>query len=201
MASSLEFGIDQFAVDCHLKTSAVRGDQFPRRDFWFELLQEIGRDTHGSWCIVSSDAVFDRDFRHNGIFLSMECSHVSEWIRPGCSCSFPLRIPGVAPVYPDIAQKVAEAVATGHFDLGILICNTGVGMSIAANKVKGIRAALCYDTFSARRARQHNDANILCLASRKKTDTVSEIVDAFLASQFEGGRHLLRLNKIKAMES
>jgi len=102
--------------------------------------------------------------------------------------------------YPDIAQKVAKAVARGDFEFGILICDTGIGMSIAANKVKGIRAALCHDTFSARRARQHNDANILCLAAGKEASAVREIVDTFLNSQFEGGRHLLRLNKIRAME-
>jgi len=102
--------------------------------------------------------------------------------------------------YPDIANKVAEAVARGDFEFGILICDTGIGMSIAANKVKGIRAALCHDSFSARRARQHNDANILCLASVAEAGTVREIIDAFLTSQFEGGRHLSRLNKIRAME-
>ncbi len=102
--------------------------------------------------------------------------------------------------YPDIAKKVAEAIATGSFERGILICDTGIGMSIAANKVKGIRAALCHNAFSARRARQHNDANILCLSAGKKANAVPEIIDAFLTSQFEGGRHLLRLNKIRAME-
>ena len=102
--------------------------------------------------------------------------------------------------YPDIAQKVAEAVAAGSFERGILICDTGIGMSIAANKVKGARAALCYDAFSARRARQHNDANILCLGAGLVQDTVREIVDAFLTSEFEGGRHTPRLDKIKAME-
>ena len=102
--------------------------------------------------------------------------------------------------YPDIAKKVAEAVAAGNFEYGILICDTGIGMSIAANKVKGIRAALCHDAFSARLARQHNDANILCLAAGKEANAVHEIVDAFLTSQFEGGRHLLRLNKIRAIE-
>ena len=101
--------------------------------------------------------------------------------------------------YPDIAKKVAEAVASGHFERGILICDTGIGMSIAANKVKGIRAALCHNAFSARRARQHNDANILCLAAQKQ-GAVDEIVDAFLTTEFEGGRHLQRLNKIKDME-
>ena len=102
--------------------------------------------------------------------------------------------------YPDIAQKVAEAVTAGHFECGILICNTGIGMSIAANKVKGIRAALCCDVFSARCARQHNDANILCLGEGQAQDTLPEIIDAFLNSEFEGGRHLRRLNKIKDME-
>jgi len=102
--------------------------------------------------------------------------------------------------YPDIAKKVAEAVARGNFEFGILICDTGIGMSIAANKVKGIRAALCHDAFSARRARQHNDANVLCLAGGGAQDTAREISEAFLTSEFEGGRHLPRLNKIKAME-
>ena len=102
--------------------------------------------------------------------------------------------------YPDIARNVAEAVARGDFDYGILICDTGIGMSIAANKARGIRAALCCDAFSAARARQHNDANTLCLAARDNSEVVAEIVDAFLTTQFEGGRHLRRLDKIKSME-
>ena len=102
--------------------------------------------------------------------------------------------------YPDIAKKVAEAVATGNFERGILICSTGIGMSIAANKVKGIRAALCHDAFSAQRARQHNDANILCLGEGQAQDTLPEIIDAFLTYQFEGGRHQRRLDEISAME-
>jgi ribose 5-phosphate isomerase B len=102
--------------------------------------------------------------------------------------------------YPDIAKGVAEAVARGDFDRGILICDTGIGMCIAANKVKGIRAALCHDVFSARRARQHNDANILCLGTGQTQDTVRQIVEVFLNTQFEGGRHQRRLDKIKAME-
>ncbi len=102
--------------------------------------------------------------------------------------------------YPDIARKVAEAVARGDFDYGVLICDTGIGMSIAANKVRGIRAALCNDEFSAARARQHNDANILCLAARGNPEAAVEIVNTFLTTRFEGGRHLRRLNKIKAME-
>jgi ribose 5-phosphate isomerase B len=104
--------------------------------------------------------------------------------------------------YPDIAQKVAEKVAGGDFERGILICDTGIGMSIAANKVEGIRAALCHDAFSARRARRHNDANILCLGAGEEQvqEPVSEIVDTFLTTEFEGGRHQRRLDKIKAME-
>jgi ribose 5-phosphate isomerase B len=101
--------------------------------------------------------------------------------------------------YPDIAQKVAGAVASGSFERGILICDTGIGMSIAANKIKGIRAALCYDTFCARRARQHNDANVLCLAAQN-AGAVTGIIDAFFSTDFEGGRHEQRLNKIKALE-
>jgi ribose 5-phosphate isomerase B len=102
--------------------------------------------------------------------------------------------------YPDIAQKVAEKVAAGDFDLGILICDTGIGMCITANKVKGIRAAQAHDAFGARRARQHNDANILCLGAREGQDAVPEIVETFLNTQFEGDRHQKRVDKIKAME-
>ncbi len=104
--------------------------------------------------------------------------------------------------YPDIARKVAEAVASGGFERGILICNNGIGMSIAANKVKGIRAALCYTAFNAGRTRQHNDANILCLGAgeEQKQEPVSEIVNAFLTTEFEGGRHQRRVDKIRDME-
>jgi ribose 5-phosphate isomerase B len=102
--------------------------------------------------------------------------------------------------YPDFARKVGEAVASGDFDLGVLICDTGIGMSIAANKVKGIRAALCHNAFSACRARQHNDANVLCLAVENGVDSVGEVVRSFLTCRFEGGRHERRVNKIKAME-
>ncbi|PIP49178.1 MAG: ribose 5-phosphate isomerase B [Chloroflexi bacterium CG07_land_8_20_14_0_80_45_17] len=104
--------------------------------------------------------------------------------------------------YPDIAQKVGEAVISGDFDQGILICSTGIGMSMAANKIKGIRAALCHDTFTAQRARQDNDANILCLgAENVDVDLALEIVRTYLSTNFEGGRHILRLNKIKALEA
>jgi ribose 5-phosphate isomerase B len=103
--------------------------------------------------------------------------------------------------YPDIAQKVGEAVASGNFDQGILICNTGIGISIAANKIKGVMAALCCDVFAAQRARQHNDANVLCLRGENiDTESALEIVKTFLTTDFEGGRHLRRVNKIRALE-
>jgi ribose 5-phosphate isomerase B len=103
--------------------------------------------------------------------------------------------------YPDIAQKVGKAVATGEFELGILICSTGIGMSIAANKINGIRAALCCDVFAAQRARQHNDANVLCLGGQDvDTKSALEIVKTFLATDFEGGRHVPRITKIRALE-
>jgi len=102
--------------------------------------------------------------------------------------------------YHDIAKKVAEAETMGSFEYGILVCDTGIGMSIAANKVKGIRAALCRSASDAQRARQHNDANILCLGAEVGQGEIPEIVEAFLTSKFEGGRHLRRLNKIKDME-
>ncbi len=107
---------------------------------------------------------------------------------------------GTSPVdYPDIARKVAQEVVKGNFDLGILICGSGVGMSIAANKVKGIRAALCHSPRVAGLARQHNDANILCLGILG-IEGLGEILDAFLLTPFEGGRHKLRVEKIKAIE-
>jgi ribose 5-phosphate isomerase B len=103
--------------------------------------------------------------------------------------------------YPDIAQKVGEAVASGNFDQGILICNTGIGISIAANKIKGVMAALCCDVFAAQRARQHNDANVLCLRGENiDAESALEIVKTFLTTDFEGGRHLRRVNKIRALE-
>jgi ribose 5-phosphate isomerase B len=103
--------------------------------------------------------------------------------------------------YPDYARDVAEAVARGDFDYGILICDTGIGMSIAANKVKGIRAALCHDAFSAGRARQHNNANVLCLGTGGTPQTVAETVETFLTTEFEGSRHQRRLDKIRAIEA
>lgn len=104
--------------------------------------------------------------------------------------------------YPDYARMVAEAVARGECERGILICATGIGMSMAANKVKGIRAALCHDVFSARRSREHNQANVLCLGAQVVgVGLALEIVKTWLAAEFSGGeRHRRRVEKIKAME-
>lgn len=103
--------------------------------------------------------------------------------------------------YPDVAIRVSRAVAQGRFDLGILICSTGIGMSIVANKIASIRAALCQDIFSARRAKEHNNANILCLGeSIVGAGLAQEIVKAFLSTEFEGGRHARRLDKITLIE-
>jgi ribose 5-phosphate isomerase B len=102
--------------------------------------------------------------------------------------------------YPDIARYVAVTVADEKCDMGIVICSTGIGVSIAANKVKGIRAALCCDTFSAQRSRQHNDANVMCLSAGIKEPLLKEMIPAFLEGKFEGGRHQRRVEKITAME-
>jgi ribose 5-phosphate isomerase B len=102
--------------------------------------------------------------------------------------------------YPDIAKEVGETVAAGQYEYGILICGTGIGMSMAANKVRGIRAALCCNTFAARRARQHNNANILCLSGEESMELAPEIVNIFLNTGFEGGRHQRRVDKIMEIE-
>lgn len=104
--------------------------------------------------------------------------------------------------YPDYALKVAEEVAAKNFEFGILVCGTGIGISIAANKVPGIRAALCGDTFSAHSCREHNDANILAIGERVTGAGLAlDIVDAFLNAQFLGDRHLKRVNKITDIEN
>ncbi|MDD7792689.1 ribose 5-phosphate isomerase B [Clostridium sp. 'White wine YQ'] len=103
--------------------------------------------------------------------------------------------------YPDYALKVAEAVAEKEFEFGILICGTGIGISIAANKVPGIRAALCHDTFSAHATREHNNANILAMGERVIGPGLAiEIVETFLNAKFQGDRHQNRIDKIKAIE-
>jgi ribose 5-phosphate isomerase B len=103
--------------------------------------------------------------------------------------------------YPDFGEKVAEAVSAGKADRGILICGTGIGMSIVANKFPRVRAALCNELFSARMSRLHNDANILVLAGRIiGKDLALEIARAWLETGFEGGRHQRRLDKIDVIE-
>jgi ribose 5-phosphate isomerase B len=125
-------------------------------------------------------------------FLQNECYSYQDF---GCYSTEPVD-------YPDIAQKVGEAVASSSFDQGILICSTGIGMCMAANKIRGVRAALCHNDFAAQRARQHNDANVLCLGGEDVDTSVAlEIVKTFLTTDFEGGRHTRRVSKIGALES
>lgn len=104
--------------------------------------------------------------------------------------------------YPDYAKKVALCVKNNECEKGILVCGTGIGMSMAANKVCGIRAAVCHDTFSAKATRAHNDANILCLGQRVVGEGLAlEVVGAFLNTEFEGDRHQIRVNKITDIEN
>lgn len=104
--------------------------------------------------------------------------------------------------YPDIAEKLSKSVAAGESELGILVCGTGIGMSIAANKVKGIRAAACSDHYSAKYTRLHNNANVLCLGGRViGIGTAIELADIFVKTEFEGGRHQRRIDKITALEN
>ncbi len=103
--------------------------------------------------------------------------------------------------YPDIAAPVARAIVEGKFERGILICGTGIGIGIAANKVAGIRAALCHDTFSARASREHNNANILTLGERViGPGLAKDIVKIWLETDFSGGRHERRVEKISQLE-
>ena len=104
--------------------------------------------------------------------------------------------------YPDQAYLAANAVSTKKADRAILVCGTGIGMCIAANKVKDIRAALCYDELNAKISREHNDANVLCLSGDLLgTAALRKIVETWLSTEFRGGRHQRRINKIKAIES
>ncbi len=103
--------------------------------------------------------------------------------------------------YPDYGEAVARAVASGECERGIVVCGTGIGISIAANKVHGIRCALCGDCYSAEKSREHNDANMLALGGRVLGEGLAlKIVDAFLDTEFAGGRHVRRLAKIAAIE-
>jgi ribose 5-phosphate isomerase B len=104
--------------------------------------------------------------------------------------------------YPDYAEKVCNAIKEGKSELGILVCGTGIGMSMAANKCKGIRAACCTDTFSARFTRLHNDANVLCMGALVTGEGLAKMIaDTFLATEFEGGRHQTRIDLITDIEN
>lgn len=112
----------------------------------------------------------------------------------GCNCTTSVD-------YPDYALPVAKKVASGEFDRGILICGTGIGMSISANKVKGIRCALVHDVFTARVTREHNDSNVLAMGERVIGPGLArEIAKTWLTSDFEGGRHANRIGKITEYE-
>lgn len=136
---------------------------------------------------------------HGGVNIREEMKHLMEEMGIeyedfGCEC-------GVSVDYPDYALPVAQKVAAGEFDRGILICGTGIGMSISANKVKGIRCALVHDVFSAKATRQHNDSNILAMGERViGAGLAREIAKTWLETEFEGGRHANRIGKIKTYE-
>ncbi len=103
--------------------------------------------------------------------------------------------------YPIYGKKVADKVASGECKFGVLICGTGIGISLAANKVKGIRAAVCSEPYSARLTRQHNNANIIAFGARVVGEAIAEmIVDEFLSAEYEGGRHQKRIDMITALE-
>ncbi len=104
--------------------------------------------------------------------------------------------------YSDYAEKCAEQVLSGEVSFGIVVCGTGIGISIAANKINGIRCALCHSPETAALAKQHNNANIISLGGRTTTDEMAlKIVDAFMEAEFEGGRHQRRVDKIMALET
>lgn len=139
---------------------------------------------------------------HNGFQLKDE---IATWLRGWGHEALDLGASQLDPAddYPDYAQAVAEAVAANRADRGILICGSGVGASVAANKIRGIRAAVCHDTYSARQGVEHDDMNVLCLGTRVIGPMVAqELVQAFLNARFSGEeRHLRRLAKVKALEA
>jgi ribose 5-phosphate isomerase B len=137
---------------------------------------------------------------HGGVNIRKEIANLLEelgieYVDFGCSCTTSVD-------YPDYALPVAEKVANGEFDRGILICGTGIGMSIAANKVKGIRCALVHDTFSAKATREHNDSNILAMGERVIGPGLArEVAQTWLTVEFLGGRHANRVGKITEYEN
>jgi ribose 5-phosphate isomerase B len=135
---------------------------------------------------------------HGGAELKeLLCSYLRD---KGCKVSDFGIAPGETSDYPDTAMGVIRAVLSGDSDAGILICGTGIGMSIVANRFEGIRAALCNSEFAARMSRAHNNANVLAMGGRIIGNELAKaIVDVWLATPFEGGRHERRINKIEAM--
>ncbi|SES28005.1 ribose 5-phosphate isomerase B [Gracilibacillus ureilyticus] len=137
---------------------------------------------------------------HGGINLSKEIASLLEELNIefediGCNCADSVD-------YPDYGIPAAERVANGEFDRGILICGTGIGMSIAANKVKGVRAALVHDVFSAKATREHNDSNMLAMGERVIGPGLArEIVQTWLGTEFQGGRHANRIGKLADYEN
>jgi ribose 5-phosphate isomerase B len=137
---------------------------------------------------------------HGGVNIRKEIASLLEelkieYVDFGCDCETSVD-------YPDFALPVAEKVASGEFDRGILICGTGIGMSIAANKVKGIRCALVHDTFSAKATRAHNDTNMLAMGERVIGPGLArDIAEIWLTGEFEGGRHSNRVGKITEYEN
>jgi len=137
---------------------------------------------------------------HGGYDLAKEVGTLLEELgieyeNIGCDCEDSVD-------YPDYGIPAAERVANGEFDRGILVCGTGIGMSIAANKVKGIRCALVHDVYTARVTRQHNDSNVLAMGSRViGIDLGKEIVKTWIGAEFEGGRHERRIGKLSDYES
>ena len=130
-------------------------------------------------------------------------THMIEWLKErgfeviDCGCYSPESVD-----YPDIAEATCKEVTSGNAECALLICGTGIGISIAANKVKGIRAALCTDCFSTKYTRLHNDANAICFGARVLADGVcEELLSIFLTTPFEGGRHQRRIDKIAAIEA
>ncbi len=140
----------------------------------------IGSD-HGGWNLKEHLKALLKDLGHEPVDFG---------------CNEP-----VACDYPDIARNVGHAVGAGEYDRGILVCGSGIGMSMAANKVRGVRAAACQETYTARYSRLHNDANVLCLGERVVgLGVAGDILTTWLTTEFEGGRHERRVQKIMELE-
>ena len=137
---------------------------------------------HGGYALKEQVKIWLKDLGHDMTDL-------------GCASSAPVD-------YPDFALAVSREVASGSADLGILICGTGLGMAMAANKIRGIRAAVCNDVYCAEHARAHNDANVMTIGGRVVDEaTAHRVVETFIGTNFEGGRHARRVAEIMAIEN